>query len=400
MIRFNYKAFNKKQEKVVGEVEAKDITQAAAILRGKEFLVLSLTESKPDLLTETLMKFQKPSLEDISNFTRQLSTMITAGLPLVEALNILKDQSKPAMSQVIGRVASNVEGGMSLSEAMKKNEGVFTEVYVALIQAGEAAGVLDKILKKMADVLEKQRQFASKTKGALIYPAIIIVMMAVVTALMMIFVVPQMTVMYKDFGAELPLPTRVLIGLSNFMVSFWPLLLVFGFLVFGLVSRWAKIEIGGLIIEKYMFKLPIIGPLKRTMILTEFARTLGLLAAAGISILDALRIVAEAMGSRIYRDGVLQAADRVEKGVSLAEAMSGVAEFPAILGQMIAVGEQTGKVDETLLKLSTYYEEESETKVKALTTAIEPLIMIVMGIGVGFLVFAVITPIYDLTSKF
>jgi len=318
----------------------------------------------------------------------------------VEALNILKDQSKPAMSQVIGRVASNVEGGMSLSEAMKKNEGVFTEVYVALIQAGEAAGVLDKILKKMADVLEKQRQFASKTKGALIYPAIIIVMMAVVTALMMIFVVPQMTVMYKDFGAELPLPTRVLIGLSNFMVSFWPLLLVFGFLVFGLVSRWAKIEIGGLIIEKYMFKLPIIGPLKRTMILTEFARTLGLLAAAGISILDALRIVAEAMGSRIYRDGVLQAADRVEKGVSLAEAMSGVAEFPAILGQMIAVGEQTGKVDETLLKLSTYYEEESETKVKALTTAIEPLIMIVMGIGVGFLVFAVITPIYDLTSKY
>jgi type IV pilus assembly protein PilC len=400
MIRFNYKAFNKKQERVAGQVEAKDQTQAAAILRSKEFLVLSLKEVKPDLLTETWMKFQKPSLEDISNFTRQLSTMITAGLPLVEALNILKGQSKAVMGEVIGRVASNVEGGMSLSEAMKKNEGVFSGVYVALIQAGEAAGVLDKILKKMADVLEKQRQFASKTRGALIYPGIITVMMVVVASLMMIFVVPKMTAMYQDFGADLPLPTKILIGLSDFMVGFWPLLLILGFLGYGVILRWSKTEIGGLIIEKYMFKLPIVGPLKRTMILTEFARTLGLLASAGISILDALRIVAEAMGSRIYRDGVLQAADRVEKGVSLAEAMSGVAEFPAILGQMIAVGEQTGRVDETLLKLAAYYEEESETKVKTLTTAIEPLIMIVMGVAVGFLVFAVITPIYDLTSKF
>jgi len=206
--------------------------------------------------------------------------------------------------------------------------------------------------------------------------------------------------MYKDFGAELPLPTKILIGISDIFVNFWPLLLMATFFIFVLVSRWSKTEIGGLIIERYMFRLPIIGALKKTIILTDFARTMGLLASAGISILDALKIVSEVMGSRIYRDGVLMAADKVERGVSLAEALSATTEFPAVLGQMVAVGEQTGKVDETLLKLADYYEEESETKVKALTTAIEPLIMIVMGIGVGFLVFAVITPIYNLTSKF
>jgi type IV pilus assembly protein PilC len=400
MNRFSYRVFDEKQNRVEGEVEARDINQAAAVLRGKGFLILSLIESKPDPVSEAVMNFQKPSLEDVSNFTRQLSTMITAGLPLVEALTILRDQSKPAMARVVDRVAQDVEGGVSLAEAMKKHEGVFTGVYTALIQAGEAAGVLDRILKKMADVLEKQRQFRNKTKGALVYPVIIVVLMVVVATLMMIFVIPKMTTMYKDFGAELPLPTRILIGISDFMVNFWPLLIVMVFVAYVTISRWVKTEIGGLIVERYMFRMPILGPLKKAMILTEFARTMGLLAAAGISILDALRIVSETMGSRIYRDGVLGAADRVEKGMSLAESLAQTTEFPPILGQMIAVGEQTGKVDETLLKLSDFYEEESETKVKALTTAIEPLIMIVMGIGVGFLVFAVITPIYNLTSQF
>lgn len=400
MNRFVYKAFDGKQNRIEGEVEARDINQAAGILRSKGFLILALSESKPDPITEMIMNFQKPSLEDVSNFTRQFSTMITAGLPLVEALTILRDQSKPAMARVVDRVAQDVEGGVSLAEAMKKSSGVFTGVYTALIQAGEAAGVLDRILKKMADVLEKQRQFRNKTKGAMVYPIIIVVLMVIVATLMMIFVIPKMTMMYKDFGAELPLPTRILIGISDFMVGFWPLLIVMVVAFYLGISRWVKTEVGGLIVERYIFRLPIIGPLKKSMILTEFSRTMGLLASAGISILDALRIVSETMGSRIYRDGVMAAADRVEKGTSLAESLEQTTEFPSILGQMIAVGEQTGKIDETLLKLADFYEEESETKVKALTTAIEPLIMIVMGIGVGFLVFAVITPIYNLTSQF
>ena len=217
---------------------------------------------------------------------------------------------------------------------------------------------------------------------------------------MMIFVVPKMTEMYKDFGADLPVPTKILIGLSNFFVNSWPLMLAGCVGLYVLFKRWIKTEIGGLMVEKFLFKIPVYGPLKKDLLLTEFARTMGLLTAAGISVLDGLKIVADTMNSRIYREGIMQASILVERGTSLAEAIVTATEFPSILGQMVAVGEQTGKVDETLIKLSQFYEEESETKVKALTTAVEPLIMIVMGVGVGFLVFAIIMPIYNLTSKF
>ncbi len=400
MNRFRYKAIDKNGQASKGVLGAKDINQAASIIRGKELMILTLVEEQPDPFNELMLKFQKPRLEDVSNFTRQLSTMITSGLPLVQALQILGDQSKPAMTRVIEQLTRDVEGGLSLSEAMGKANGVFNGVYVALVKAGESAGVLDGILKKLSDALDKQREFRNKTKGAMVYPFIILIAMVVVGAIMMVFVIPKMTDMYKDFGAELPLPTKILMGISDFMVKLWPLLIVGGFGLFALYSRWSKTEIGSIMIEKIQFKLPIFGPLKVTIILTEFSRTMGLLSSAGISVLDALRIVADTMGSRIYSDGVIQAAVMVERGSSLAEALSSTTEFPGILGQMVAVGEQTGKVDETLLKLSAFYEEESETKVKALTTAIEPMIMVIMGLGVGFMVFAVIMPIYNLTSQF
>ncbi len=218
--------------------------------------------------------------------------------------------------------------------------------------------------------------------------------------IMMIFVIPRMTVMYTDMGIELPMITKVLIGTSNFLIRFWYLLLVVlggGVMFF---SRWSKSEIGGLLIEQMQFKLPIWGQLKKDIIVAKFARTTGLLVSAGISVLDALRIVADTLGSRIYKDAISKVATRVEKGVSLADGISNVEEFPTVLTRMIAVGEQTGKMDEVLTRLAVYYESESATKVKALTTAIEPLIMIVMGVGVGLLVAAVILPIYHLTSQF
>lgn len=384
----------------MGEIEAKDAHQAASFLRGKGYFVINVDEVVPTLVDETLLQIQKPKLTDISNFTRQLSTMVTAGLQLVDALEILKNQSRPAMSRVITKIAQEVEGGVSLADAMGKNPDVFSPVYVALVRAGEAAGVLDKVMAKLAENLESQREFTSKVKGALIYPAIVLVGMVVVSVVMMVAVVPQMTSMYKEFNAELPLPTQILIGLSNAMVVAWPLMLIGAVAAFLGFKKWIATEIGGIMWERFLYRLPIIGPLKKDIILTEFARTMGLLASAGISILEALRIVADTMDSRIYKAEVNDAALIVEKGVSLSEAIGKATEFPQILSQMIAVGEQTGKVDETLMKLAKFYESESETKVKALTSAIEPLIMVIMGIGVGFLVFAIIMPIYNLTSQF
>jgi len=209
-----------------------------------------------------------------------------------------------------------------------------------------------------------------------------------------------MTEMYDDMGIDLPTMTRVLIGVSDFMAHYWYLLFGFVALLISSFKKWAKTELGGMITEQIAFKIPVWGNLKEDMIMAKFARTMGLLIASGILVIEALRIVGDTLGSRIYKEGLIQVMGRVEKGVSLAESMGMIEEFPSILPQMISVGEQTGKVDEVLTRLAIYYEAESAQKIKTLTTAIEPLIMVVMGVGVGFLVAAVILPIYNLTSQF
>lgn len=400
MKRFNYRVIDEGNKQVAGIVEANNLPQAASILRGKKMTIVSLRAVTGNIFDEVFASIGKPKFEEITNFTRQLSTMIASGLPLVEALRILKDQSKPKLAAVVDKVLTEVEGGSSLGSAMEKTEGAFSTVYIALVKAGESAGVLDEIMKKMADTLDKQREFRNKTKGALIYPAIVMIGMVIVAVIMMIFVVPKMTEMYKDFGAKLPTPTLILIGISDFMINFWYLLL--GGLALGtfFLRRWAKSPIGSIIIEQVIFKIPIWGLLRKDIMLAEFARTMGLLSTAAIPILDGLRIVSETLGSQIYGDEIRRAAIKVEKGTTLADAIASTSDFPPILSQMIAVGEQTGKMDEILSKLAEFYESQSELKVKALTTAIEPIIMVFMGIGVGFLVMAVILPIYNLTNQF
>ncbi|MBU1199923.1 type II secretion system F family protein [Patescibacteria group bacterium] len=400
MKTYNYKARSEKGETVEGVLEAISERQVAMILRGKGLLTVSVSENQVNELANLLSKFNKPKLDEIVVFTRQMSTMIEAGLSLVDALGILKDQSGPGLELVLGKVLTEVEGGKSFALALEESDGGFSSVYIALVKVGESAGLLDKVMMRMADTLEAEKEFRSKTKGALVYPAIVLLGMVAVGVIMMVFVMPRMTVMYTDMGIELPMITRVLIGISDFMVKFWYLLLfgVGGGVVF--LSRWVKTEIGGLLVEQLQFKLPIWGQLKKDIIVAKFARTTGLLISAGISVLDALRIVADTLGSRIFGDAIRRVATRVEKGVSLADGIGNIEEFPIVLTRMIAVGEQTGKMDDVLTRLAVYYESESATKVKALTTAIEPLIMIVMGVGVGLLVAAVILPIYHLTSQF
>lgn len=397
---FRYKVRTSSGELSTGVLEASDEKQAASILRSKGLLVTELGSADTFNVEAMMSRFSKPKADEISNFTRQLSTMIGSGLPLVDALKILKNQSSPALKEVVDKILTEVEGGSTLAEALSSAGEVFSSVYVALVKAGESAGVLDTVLKKLAETLEKQREFRSKTKGALLYPSIVFIGMIVIAVIMMVLVVPRLTVMYKDFNAELPLPTKILIGTSDFFAK--NLLFVVGGLGVALyfLRNWSRTEIGGLVIEQLVFKLPIWGKLKKDLVLTEFARTVSVLLGAGISILDALNIVADTLDSKIFGTQVKQAAIFVEKGVPLSEAIARIEQFPPILGQMIAVGEETGKMDEVLGKLAVFYESESETKIKSLTTAIEPLIMIIMGIGVGFLVIAVIMPIYNLTSQF
>ena len=400
MKTFQYKVRDRQGNQSSGVLDAVDDKQAASVLRSKGLLVTALYEADQLNIEALLGRFSKPKADEITNFTRQMATMIGSGLPLVEALRILKTQSGSNLKPVIEKILTAVEGGSTLADAVADSGGGFSSVYVAMVRAGESAGVLDQVMNKLAEALDKQREFRSKTKGAMVYPTIIMIAMVVIASIMMVFVVPKLTAMYKDFGAELPGPTKVLMAVSDFAVNYWYALFL-AILVFVIFfSNWSRTEVGGLVVEQLTFKIPIWGKLRKDIILTEFARTISVLLGAGIPILDALNIVANTLGSRVYSAGIKQAAVYVEKGVSLAESITRLEMFPPILSQMISVGEETGKLDSVLSKLAAFYESESEIKIKALTTAIEPLIMVIMGVGVGFLVIAVIMPIYNLTSQF
>ena len=401
MEKFEYLATDKAHKKVKGQVEALNQVQAKQILRNKGLFIISM--EKIDVMPQWMKLFkglQKVKRDDVVHFTRQLATMIKAGLPLTTALSILKYQSNLSMAKVVDEVLRDVEGGGSFYKALMKHKNIFSPVYLSLIRSGEAAGVMEKVLLRLASNLEKQAEFRSKTKNALIYPAIITVAMLSVAVVMMVFVVPKLTSLYDEFGAELPAMTNALINLSNFMVKTWYLQL---FLLIGggySFIRWKKTAIGKKYLDGKILKVPVVGKLKSKVILTEITRTLALLVEAGISIIEALEIVAGAADNVIFSQSIKRAAKEVEKGIPLAAALGQYEHFPPIVPQMIAVGEETGKIDEVLSNISGYFETEAEQAVKGLTTAIEPLMMIILGVGVAFLVIAIILPIYNLTSQF
>lgn len=401
MKRFNFKAKDKDGKLVKGEVEAANESSAARLVRGKGLLVLSVKQTfeSPFTLIKRLRDRITPS--DVANFTRQLATMVAAGLPITEALLILKTQSKGSLTKVVSQILADVEGGESLSKAFIKHPQVFSPTYIALIKSGEVGGVLDTVLVKLADDLEKQQEFKGKVKGAMIYPAIIITGMVVVAFIMMIFVIPRLTELYDEFNADLPLPTKILIGASDLVIKFWPVTLFVVFMAIYAFKSYRETQSGKLYTDELIFKIPIIGELQKQVVLTELTSTLSLMTGAGVSILEALNITSEVVGNAVISNALKDVARQVEKGLPVSFAFSKHTEaFPFILSQMIAVGEETGKMEEVLSKVSHVFASESDQKVKTLTSAVEPIIMVILGLGVGFLVIAIILPIYNLTSQF
>lgn len=386
---------------MTGEVEAGTIEQAAKLVKGKGFYVISVAPKIESPLSFIRNLRDRVTPSDVATFTRQLSTMINAGLPITECLLILRTQLKGSLQKVIAQILADVEAGESLSSALAKHSKIFSQTYISLVKSGELGGVLDEVLARLADNLEKQQEFSGKVKGALVYPAIIIIGMFVVSLILMIFVIPRLTSLYQDFNAELPLPTRILIGTSTFIFKFWPLFLALGVGGFYIFKLYRGTKAGRLKTDELYFKIPIIGPLQRQVVLTELTRNMSLMVGAGVSILDALNITADVVGNRVIADALRDASKQVEKGFPIAFAFGRHPEaFPFLLSQMIAVGEETGKMEEVLGKISHIFEIESDEKVKSLTSAIEPLVMVLLGLGVGFLVIAIILPIYNLTSHF
>lgn len=398
MERFRFKARSGTGELRKGIVEAQSESSAVQVLRDQKLIIIELHQL---IAGKTMFNFnQKVKFDDVVNFTRQLSTMIGAGLPLTDALSILQVQVTPALQSKVADVLRSIEGGSTFADALKHHPDTFTRVYIALVRAGESAGVLDTILMRLADTLEKQREFREKTKGAMIYPVIVLVGMAIVTSVMMIFVLPKLTVMYKDFDIKLPFITQMLINMSDFMVNSWYVMVA---MIAGTIyafRSWRATKMGAYQWDAIVLKLPIFGKIKSMILMAEFSRTLALLASAGVSLVESLGIVREVADSEVMRKALEEVAKDVEKGNALAMSLAKHPVFPMIVSQMTSVGEQTGKLDEILNRVAGYFENESEHVIKNLSTAMEPLIMVLLGLGVGFLIVAIIVPIYNLTSAF
>lgn len=397
---FKYKAKDPKGVVVVGEVEAATDQAAARLVRQKGLIVVAIHPVKKIPFNIFAKLANRITSGDTATFTRQLSTMINAGLPITEALLILRTQAKSSMQKVVSAVLSDVEEGESLSSSMAKHPNAFNKTYIAIIRSGEIGGVMEEVLVRLADNLEKNQEFRGKVKGALIYPVIVIIGMVIVAFIMMVFVIPRLTTLYEQFDAELPLSTKLLIATSDIMQKFWPILiLLVGGAAWGF-KLYRNTQTGRRKTDEIILKTPIIGSLQHQIILTELTRTLSLMVGSGVSILEGLAIGAQVVGNKVISDALIDATKMVEKGFPLAYAFSRHPDaFPFILSQMIAVGEETGQMDEVLEKVSHVFEVESEQRVKSLTAAVEPIILIFLGVGVAFLVISIILPIYNLTTQ-
>jgi len=395
---FKYRAL-KNNQIVTKKIDADSEKAVIDFLRNNNFVPIEITKVESSSIFSGA--FSKVGFTDVVDLTRQLAIMLNAGLTLIDSFDILKKQiTKPQLLKLVEDLDKEVRGGETFSSALKKYPQYFSNLYISLVRSGEASGKLSDILLKLADNLEKQREFQGKIKGALIYPAIVIVGMLGVMFVMITFVLPQLLNLYKDFKIDLPVTTKFLILISSFMTKFWPMVLIGIFASIVGFKKYSTTKKGRYTIDFTLLKIPVINNVIKISALVDSTRTLAILIGSGVSILDALNIIVETTSNVIYQNGFSNIYKNVEKGVSLGNAMSHEGIFPPILVQMAIVGEQTGHLDDTLMRISKYFEMESELAVKAMTTLIEPVILVVLGLGVGFLVLSVITPIYNLTSAF
>lgn len=398
---FAYKAKDLQGLERKGTIEASDPRDVARVLSKRGLVVISVKESQGNSLQFLDKYLNRVSFTSLVAITRQLATMVGAGLVLSDSLDILSEQERnPKLKQSLIEVGRDIKGGLDFASALKKHPDVFPPLYSNLVRAGEQSGKLDIVLNQMATNLEREREFRSRVRGAMIYPMMIVGMMFIVMAVMMFFVIPRLTVLYSQSNIDLPLPTKILIGVSGFFTGFWWLIAIMT--VVGIVAfkRWVATPFGRFSFDKFLLKVPVIKLVIQGTALTNFTRTFGLLTTAGVPILDSLTIVANIIGNSVYNKALNECVRGVERGLLLSTQLESTGVFPRILTQMYKVGEETGKVDELSFKLADYFESETDHLVKNLTVIIEPIILIVLGIGVAFLVLSIILPIYKLTTSF
>lgn len=394
MPTFNYSARSPAGELQSGEIDLPSRDEVVTFLRRQRLIPVSV-KAKPKDINFTFGTGIK--MREIVVFTRQFATMINAGLPLVQSLTILAEQTEnPKFSEVITSVLNDVQAGQTLADAMRRHPRVFTDLYVNMVAAGEAGGILDTILLRLATFLEKNDALIRKVKGALTYPAVVFFVVIASTAALLWLVVPVFAGIFENAGMSLPLPTLIVLGLSNFLQN--NTLLIFASLVALVFAvRWYyRTDDGKLRIDKILLRLPIFGPLIRKSAVSRFTRTLGTLVSSGVSILEGLEITARTAGNRVVHDAVMSSRRSIAGGATISEPLKASGVFPPMVVQMINVGEQTGGLDEMLTKIADFYDDEVDTAVGALASVIEPVMIVVMGIIIGGMVVAMYLPMFDL----
>jgi type IV pilus assembly protein PilC len=385
-------------ELLSGEYATESKDDLVGYLRKRKIIITSVRE-KSSKLNINLPGSGRVSVKDIGVFTRQFATMINAGLPMVQCLDILSQQTEKApLREAIAKVMSDVEGGSTLAEGLARHPKIFSNLFVNMVEAGEAGGILDVILQRLATFLEKLDALQSKVKSALTCPSVVGIVALGATAFMLIFIIPTFAKMFTDFGGDLPLPTKIVIGISDFLRMYWWALA--GGIVGGIIAiqRYYKTDAGRLMLDKLMLKIPVLGMVIRKGSVARFTRTLGTLISSGVPILSGLEITARTSGNRVVELAVMSTRESISQGNTIAEPLKACGVFPPMVTSMISVGEQTGALDEMLDKIANFYDDEVDSAVDSLTAIIEPVMIVVMGTMVGGMLIAMYLPMFKLVT--
>lgn len=401
MAKFAWEGTTKSGQTMKGEMEAPNAEAVQAQLRRQNISPGKIKERGKGLDIELKIPGFEPKVttKDLVIFTRQFATMIDAGLPLVQCLDILsRQQDNKTFKKNLLQVKEDVESGSTFADALKKHPKAFDELYVNLVAAGEIGGILDTILNRLAAYIEKAMKLKKKVKSAMTYPATIVGIAVVVISVILVFVIPQFQSMFEDFGQELPLPTRIVIMLSEFIQSYILVIIGGSFALVWLLKRIYKTPKGRLYMDTLFLKLPVMGELVRKVAVAKFTRTLGTMISSGVPILDGLDIVAKTAGNKVVENAIYRVAQSISEGKTIAEPLEKSGVFPPMVCQMIAVGEQSGSIDTMLNKIADFYDDEVDDAVGNLTAMMEPLLMLFLGTTVGGLVIAMYLPIFQLAG--
>jgi type IV pilus assembly protein PilC len=394
---FEYTARTLKGQLVQDKIELPNRDDVVAHLRKNRMVVVQVREGK----AKGGMKFgaKRITTRDVVIFTRQFATMINAGLPLVQALDILAQQTEnKSLADITRQVVYDVESGHTLADALRKHPKGFSDLYVNMVAAGEAGGILDTILVRLAQFLEKNDAIIRKVKGAMVYPAVILGVATIAIAVLLIFVIPTFQSMFASVNMELPLPTKIVIGASDLLTGYWWAILgAIGFILFA-INRYYKTPPGRLQIDRLMLHFPVLGDVLRKSAVSRFTRTLGTLISSGVSILDGLEITARTAGNMVIHNAVMESRASIAGGETIAQPLSKSGVFPPMVISMIAVGEQTGNLDEMLSKIADFYDDEVDAAVSTLLSLMEPVMIVVLGVVVGGMVIAMYLPIFDMVN--